>query len=97
MKRHSKWISLLLSALMLLSLCACGSTASTETASASESAASAEVPGASDAQSVETTVVTVESGDKEAIEAARRIYVSFNYCIDNVPEINHRTYPGTQP
>ena len=60
MKKYLKGISLILSILMIVSLCACGSSATAD-ATGSETPVS---------QSTETTVVTAESGDKEAIEAA---------------------------
>ena len=72
MKKYLKSISLILSILMIVSLCACGSSATAD-ATGSETPVS---------QSTETTVVTAESGDKEAIEAAldlRNIGATWTY------------------
>ena len=72
MKKYLKGISLILSILMIVSLCACGSSATAD-ATGSETPVS---------QSTETTVVTAESGDKEAIEAAldlRNIGAAWTY------------------
>ena len=72
MKKYLKGISLILSILMIVSLCACGSSATAD-ATGSETPVS---------QSTETTVVTAESGDKEAIEAAldlRNIGATWTY------------------
>ena len=72
MKKCLKGISLILSILMIVSLCACGSSATAD-ATGSETPVS---------QSTETTVVTAESGDKEAIEAAldlRNIGAAWTY------------------
>ena len=62
MKKYLKGISLILSILMIVSLCACGSSATADT-TGSDTPVS---------ESTETTVVTAESGDKEAIEAWNR-------------------------
>lgn len=72
MKKCLKGISLILSILMIVSLCACGSSATAD-ATGSETPVS---------ESTETTVVTAESGDKEAIEAAldlRNIGAAWTY------------------
>ena len=72
MKKCLKGISLILSILMIVSLCACGSSATAD-ATGSETPVS---------ESTETTVVTAESGDKKAIEAAldlRNIGVAWTY------------------
>lgn len=72
MKKYLKGISLILSILMIVSLCACGSSATAD-ATGSETPVS---------ESTETTVVTAESGDKEAIEAAldlRNIGAAWTY------------------
>ena len=72
MKKYLKGISLILSILMIVSLCACGSSATADT-TGSDTPVS---------ESTETTVVTAESGDKEAIEAAldlRNIGATWTY------------------
>ncbi len=72
MKTFRKMIALLMAALLAFSLCACGSSATAD-ATGSETPVS---------QSTETTVVTAESGDKEAIEAAldlRNIGATWTY------------------
>ena len=72
MKKCLKGISLILSILMIVSLCACGSSATAD-ATGSETPVS---------ESTETTVVTAESGDKKAIEAAldlRNIGAAWTY------------------
>ena len=63
MKKIQKALSLLLSALLIVSLCACGSSTTAE-------ATNPESPDSSSSQSAEITVITAENGDKEAIEAA---------------------------